>query len=332
MAPGRSSLAVYSIGNDQRHHKTVIAFAARGLHRRGADPPLGGNQIQHPAHACTFSSLLAGFDHVSLADHVVDNDQAAAARELEGPAKIVGIARLVGVDKDQIERTGSFGRQFRQRFQPAPAAIRPLRPGAPRRCSPARLRRGAGRSPASPAGRRAAVPGRARSCYSRRACRSPESCGLASSAREVAASFLAVAKRGPAESLPKRLSAMPLRALRPAGRSLRKPGVDRDPRFVGHSIFPSSIVCTDPAACCFSAARLPPVPILNQLHSISEPSRPSPVPRQRCPPGYTRGMRESPEPTLEGALAGMRECLVVANSLLRQSPSAGIRGLHTRHP
>ena len=38
------------------------------------------------------------------ADDVVDDDDAAVARQLHRPAEVVGRGRLVGVDEDEVER------------------------------------------------------------------------------------------------------------------------------------------------------------------------------------------------------------------------------------
>ena len=53
---------------------------------------------------CTSASLARGVDHLALAHDVVDDDQAAAAGQPQRPGEVVGGARLVGVDEDQVER------------------------------------------------------------------------------------------------------------------------------------------------------------------------------------------------------------------------------------
>jgi hypothetical protein len=55
----------------------------------------------------------------ALAYDVVGDDQAAGARQPQRPGEIIRIARLVGVDEEQIERAEPFGGDLRQRIERA---------------------------------------------------------------------------------------------------------------------------------------------------------------------------------------------------------------------
>ena len=48
--------------------------------------------------------VTARVDHIAVADHIVDNDDAAGPRELQRPIEVGFVVRFVGVDKDNIER------------------------------------------------------------------------------------------------------------------------------------------------------------------------------------------------------------------------------------
>lgn len=63
-----------------------------------------------------------GVGHGSIADNIVGNDQAAAARELERPSQIVRIVLFAGVDEDQVEWTPALRGELRQRVQRPPQA------------------------------------------------------------------------------------------------------------------------------------------------------------------------------------------------------------------
>jgi len=60
--------------------------------------------------------LTFAIDQSPVADHVVNDDQSAAARQLERPLEIVGNTLLVGIDEDELERAGSFSDQLLYRL------------------------------------------------------------------------------------------------------------------------------------------------------------------------------------------------------------------------
>ena len=53
----------------------------------------------------------------AAADDVVGDDQAAGAGAVERPGEVVGRVDLVGVDEDEVERTGALLLEGRQRLQ-----------------------------------------------------------------------------------------------------------------------------------------------------------------------------------------------------------------------
>jgi hypothetical protein len=61
--------------------------------------------------------VAGGVGHRSAAYDVVGDDQASRAGEVERPAQVLGVAALVGVDEDEVERTGALSRERRQRVE-----------------------------------------------------------------------------------------------------------------------------------------------------------------------------------------------------------------------
>src|SRR5437879_4688987 len=93
-------------GSDKREREAVVALAADRLDRGGADTGLGREQLVEatdPLDAGVFARLV---DHRASAHDVVRDDQRAATGELQRPPEVLRIARLVGVDENQVERTG----------------------------------------------------------------------------------------------------------------------------------------------------------------------------------------------------------------------------------
>ena len=93
---------------NQCHGEPVVALGAHRLDGRGAHAPLNREHLVQAAHAQDVEVGAGGVDHGSIADHVIDDDQAPGARELQSPGEIGRIGGLVGIDEDEVEGTGEF--------------------------------------------------------------------------------------------------------------------------------------------------------------------------------------------------------------------------------
>ena len=90
-------------GVDDGDGEAVVALGADGLDRGRRYAVLGPERRHEPVHPLR-RFVARRLDHLAVADDVVDDDDRAAAGELQRPAEIVGGAGLVGVDEDEIER------------------------------------------------------------------------------------------------------------------------------------------------------------------------------------------------------------------------------------
>jgi hypothetical protein len=112
--------------DDQRDCEAVIAFDAYRLDGRHAHSRLRGGQRIEVADALDMRVATIFVDQRAFAYHVVNDDQAAPARELQRPAEILGSALLIGVDENEIERAACLGGEAarsraRARCAPLPA-------------------------------------------------------------------------------------------------------------------------------------------------------------------------------------------------------------------
>src|SRR6188768_49733 len=73
-----------------------------------------------PSRSCPRATILV--DQRAFAYHVVNDDQAAAARELQRPAEILGSALLIGIDENEIEWPACLGSEKRQGLERGPDA------------------------------------------------------------------------------------------------------------------------------------------------------------------------------------------------------------------
>jgi hypothetical protein len=105
------------VGSDERDRKAVVSLTTHGLDRRGAHARLSGEQFVEAAHPLDVGIAAGGVDHRSVAHDIVGDDQAATTGELERPCEVIRIARLVGVDEDQVKWTATLGGELRQRIQ-----------------------------------------------------------------------------------------------------------------------------------------------------------------------------------------------------------------------
>ena len=87
--------------DDQRHSEAVIAFNADRLNGRHAHSRLCGDQCIEVSDSLDMRVATVLIDQRAFAHHVVHDDQAAEARELQRPAEILGGALLIGVDENE---------------------------------------------------------------------------------------------------------------------------------------------------------------------------------------------------------------------------------------
>src|SRR4051812_7685347 len=99
MRSNRASAPRTSASNDQREREAVVPLATYCLDRRGADARLGREHLVETAYPLDPGVIAVGIDHLPLADDVIDDDQAAAARQLHRPGEVFRGAHLVGVDE-----------------------------------------------------------------------------------------------------------------------------------------------------------------------------------------------------------------------------------------
>ncbi len=166
--------------------------------------------------------VVAGIGDPTAPHDVVGHDQGSRAGELERPAEVLGVAVLVGVEEDQVERAVALGDELREGLRaPARRGARRRRRSPPARCSRGRPPRGAGPTRASRAGRRPAAPARARSCCTHPASRSRGCCARPGSARAARAACPGSARRRSPEDRPPRSRRAPRRGRRPAGSARR---------------------------------------------------------------------------------------------------------------
>src|SRR5437764_114396 len=83
----RSAAALRAVG-DERQREAVVALAADGLDRGGADARLGGQQLVEAAGTLDARVVAGRVEHRALAHHVVGDDQAAAAGQPQRPGEV----------------------------------------------------------------------------------------------------------------------------------------------------------------------------------------------------------------------------------------------------
>jgi hypothetical protein len=98
-------------GTDEGQQEAVVALGPDGLHRGGRDPGLARHDLEQAPGASHRRVVAAGVDHRAAPHDVVDHDHTARPGEADGPAEVVGVALLVGVDEREVERTPALLRQ-----------------------------------------------------------------------------------------------------------------------------------------------------------------------------------------------------------------------------
>src|SRR4051812_15118382 len=73
---GTPSRASWRIGGHEDDREAVIALVAHGLHHRGFDARLGGDEIEHAPHALNGRVGARRIHDLAIAHDIVDNDQA----------------------------------------------------------------------------------------------------------------------------------------------------------------------------------------------------------------------------------------------------------------
>lgn len=91
--------ALASAGDDE----TVPPLEAEGLERCRGGCPTGGDRVNDGAHALDGTVGRSLVDDLLVADHVVDHGTRLG--QLECRSKVGGVAGLVGVDEDHVERS-----------------------------------------------------------------------------------------------------------------------------------------------------------------------------------------------------------------------------------
>ena len=98
-------------------HEAVPAFGADGLDRGRAQTRLLGDHVEHAPDPLDARIRARAIDDGALAHDVVAYDHRAGPREPQRPGEILRVARLVGVDEDEIERADPLLGDARQGFQ-----------------------------------------------------------------------------------------------------------------------------------------------------------------------------------------------------------------------
>jgi hypothetical protein len=98
-----------------RNRKPVIPLRADRLNHRRAYPLIRRHQFVKPPHSLHIRVARLRIDHRPHPHHGIGDNQAPRARQLYRPRKIFGIAHLIRVNENQIERTFD-PRQRLQRF------------------------------------------------------------------------------------------------------------------------------------------------------------------------------------------------------------------------
>src|SRR5262249_14857956 len=78
--------------------------------------------VVEPPHALHIRVRVRQVNDPALAYHVIDDDQAAAARKTQRPREVVRVARLIRVDEDQVERPAALRGELGQRVERPPEA------------------------------------------------------------------------------------------------------------------------------------------------------------------------------------------------------------------
>ena len=85
-------------------NEPVIALASDCLIGRGTDARFCDKALDDLARALDAGVTALSINDLSIADDVVDYNQAARVRKLQRPGEVVRIARLVGINEDQVNR------------------------------------------------------------------------------------------------------------------------------------------------------------------------------------------------------------------------------------
>jgi hypothetical protein len=116
----RRRMALYNLAlftRDDADGESVVPFTSDGLDFRGGDAPFGREQFVESADTLDVWIVAGGIQHVSLADHVINDDYGAQSRERKRPLEVFRYVLFIGVDKDQVERAAPLRREAGQRVQ-----------------------------------------------------------------------------------------------------------------------------------------------------------------------------------------------------------------------
>src|SRR5512140_1942375 len=87
----RRNLAAEPLSENDRRSEPIQPFEAHGLHGKRAQTLIRSHHLQAAARALNVAGGVFGFDDLSVTRDVVHDNDAAAARQLDGPIQIVWI-------------------------------------------------------------------------------------------------------------------------------------------------------------------------------------------------------------------------------------------------
>ena len=102
---------------NQRQRESVIAFGSDGLNGCGDNTRFVSEHLVEAPHALNHWIFSLWIGDSSIANHVIDKNEAAGMGEFESPFEVAGVVLLVGVDEDKVERRGILCGDFGQCFE-----------------------------------------------------------------------------------------------------------------------------------------------------------------------------------------------------------------------
>src|SRR6266566_6853138 len=99
-------------GGDECEGEAVVALCADGLESGGGEAGQGSELFEEETRSLHVWIGAGRIDHGAIADDVIHNDESAATRKLQRPAKVFGVIRFVRVDENQVEGLRDLGLKF----------------------------------------------------------------------------------------------------------------------------------------------------------------------------------------------------------------------------
>lgn len=95
---------LFKLVPDDSKGEAVVTLGANGLNQGAAHAPLGGDSLVESQHSGdSWVVAFGGIDHSPSANDVIADDNGPSARMIERLSKVIGVAWLVGVDKDKVK-------------------------------------------------------------------------------------------------------------------------------------------------------------------------------------------------------------------------------------